>query len=124
TRFRQARRSPMEDTAHCTIGFVDLVGYSWLSRRMTAPELGAVIDRFEDTAHAVATVRGGRVVKLVGDEVMFVPLTDAAGCAIALALVEQFADDPSITPRGGLANGDVLPRGGDYYGATVNLAAR
>jgi adenylate cyclase len=124
TRFRQARRSPVEDTAHFTIGFVDLVGYSKLSRRMTASELGTVIDRFEDTAHAVATVRGGRVVKLVGDEVMFVTLTAAAGCDIALALVERFAHDPSITPRGGLASGEVLPRGGDYYGPTVNLAAR
>ena len=124
TRFRQARRSPSAETAHFTSGFVDLVGYSRLSRRMTASELGAVIDRFEDTAHALATVRGGRVVKLVGDEVMFVTPTAAAGCDIALALVEQFADDPSITPRGGLASGDVLPRGGDYYGPTVNLAAR
>ena len=124
TRFRSARRSALENTAHFTIGFVDLVGYSRLSRRMTPSELGTLIDRFEDTAHAVATVRGGRVVKLIGDEVMFVTLTAAAACDIALALVEQFADDPSITPRGGLASGDVLPRGGDYYGPTVNLAAR
>jgi len=124
THFRHARRSPVAETAHFTVGFVDLVGYSRLARRITASELGAIIDRFEDTAHEVATVRGGRVVKLVGDEVMFVTTTAAAGCDIALALVERFADDPSITPRGGLASGDVLPRGGDYYGPTVNVAAR
>jgi hypothetical protein len=32
------------------------------------------------------------------------------------------ADDASVTPRGGLAAGEVLMRGGDYYGTVVNLA--
>jgi adenylate cyclase len=123
-RVRQARRGLSVDTAYLTVGFVDLVGFTPLSRRMTARDLAVVVDRFEDTAHEVATVRGGRVVKLVGDEVMFVTVTAAAACDIALALVEQFAGDPPITPRGGLATGDLLIRGGDYYGPIVNLAAR
>jgi adenylate cyclase len=55
---------------------------------------------------------------------MFVTRHAAAACDIALTLVEQFAGDPSITPRGGLATGDLLIRGGDYYGPTVNLASR
>jgi adenylate cyclase len=123
-RFRQARRAPSGETAYLTVGFVDLVGFTTLSRRMTTHELATVVDRFEDTAHEVATVRGGRIVKLVGDEVMFVTVTAAPACDIALALVERFAGDPSITPRGGLATGDLLIRGGDYYGPIVNLAAR
>ena len=123
-RFRRAHLTPSGDTARFTVGFVDLVGFTTLSRRMTARELGTVVDRFEDTAHDVATARGGRIVKLIGDEVMFVTVTAAAACDIALTLVEQFAGDPSITPRGGLATGDLLFRGGDYYGPIVNLAAR
>jgi adenylate cyclase len=123
-RFRQARRSVADDVADFTVGFVDLVGYTTLSRRMTVSELAAVIDRFEDTAYEVATARGGRVVKLVGDEVMFVTVTAAAACDIALALLDHFAGDPSITPRGGLASGELLIRGGDYYGPVVNTAAR
>jgi len=63
-------------------------------------------------------------VKFIGDEVMFVADDVAAACDVALALVERFADDSSVTPRGALAAGDVIIRGGDYYGATVNLAAR
>jgi class 3 adenylate cyclase len=123
-RFRRARRSPSVDTARLTVGFVDLVGYTTLSRRLTARELATVVDRFEDTAHELTTARDGRVVKLIGDEVMFVTFDAQAACDIALSLVEHFCCDPSITPRGGLATGDILVRGGDYYGPTVNLAAR
>jgi adenylate cyclase len=63
-------------------------------------------------------------VKLVGDEAMFVAPDAVAGCDIALAMVEQFRGDPVVTPRGGLGTGELLTRGGDYYGPTVNLAAR
>jgi adenylate cyclase len=61
---------------------------------------------------------------MIGDEVMFATVRAAAACDIGLTLNEQFAGDATITPRGGLATGDVLMRGGDYYGPTVNLASR
>jgi adenylate cyclase len=107
-----------------TIGFLDLVGFTTLARRVDARELAAVIDRFEETAHDVTTAGDGRVVKFIGDEVMFVTRAAGAACDIALTLVERFAGDASVTPRGALAAGDVLVRGGDYYGPVVNLAAR
>src|SRR5262249_27724587 len=61
---------------------------------------------------------------LIGDEVMFVAADAGAACDAALSLVEHFADDPSVTPRGALATGDLVIRGGDYYGPIVNLASR
>ncbi len=121
----RAARDPLDvESARLTVGFVDLVGFTALSRRVATRDLNEVIDRFEDAAHEIATLRGGRIVKLVGDEVMFVTLGAAAGCDIALTLVEQFAGDATIRPRGGLATGDLLVRAGDYYGPVVNLAAR
>jgi len=48
----------------------------------------------------------------------------AAACDIALTLVDRFRADASVTPRGGLATGTLLMRGGDYYGPIVNLASR
>jgi len=123
-RQRQARRTLAVDTVGMTVGFVDLVGFTSASRRMTPRELGDVIDRFEETAHDVVNVRDGRVVKLIGDEVMFVAVDAAAGCDIALALVEEFGREATVTPRGGLAAGDLVFRGGDYYGPVVNFAAR
>jgi adenylate cyclase len=91
---------------------------------MSPHELGVTIERFEETAHDVVTARGGRVVKLIGDEVMFVGLDAAAACDAALALLEHFEGDPSVTPRGALATGEPVIRGGDYYGPVVNLASR
>jgi adenylate cyclase len=91
---------------------------------MPSRALAELIERFEDAAYDIAAARDGRVVKLIGDEVMFVARDAASACDIALTLVERFAGDPSVTPRGGLAIGELLLRGGDYYGPIVNLAAR
>ena len=123
-RLRSVRPEDSIDTARLTVGFVDLVGFTTLSRQVDARELARIVDRFEETAHDVVAANDGRLVKFVGDEVMFVTSRAAAACDIALGLVERFADDASVTPRGGLAAGEVLIRSGDYYGAVVNLAAR
>jgi adenylate cyclase len=123
-RFRRAQLGRLVDAARMTVGFVDLVGFTTLSARLSARELAVLVERFEVTAHDVVTGRGGRVVKLIGDEVMFVTLDAAASCDAGLALIEHFAHDPSVTPRGALATGDLVVRGGDYYGPTVNLASR
>jgi adenylate cyclase len=106
------------------VGFHVLVGLTTLGGQVAARGLAALIDLFEDTAHDVRTAGDGRVVKFIGDEVMFVTRDPAAACGIALTLVERFAGDAAVTPRGAIAAGDVLVRGGDYYGPVVNLAAR
>jgi adenylate cyclase len=123
-RFRQAQLGRSVDTAEMTVGFVDLVGFTSLSSRLSARELAAVVERFEQSAHDVVTRRGCRLVKLIGDEVMFVSLDAAAACDAALALLEEFAGDSAVTPRGALATGQLVIRGGDYYGPIVNLASR
>ncbi len=123
-RFREARPRLSADTATMAVGFVDLVGWTSLTRRMAPHELAAVVGRFEDAAYDITAARDGRVVKLVGDEVMFVTRDPAAACDVALTLVERFATDPSVAPRGGVAYGELLVRNGDYYGSVVNLASR
>jgi adenylate cyclase len=123
-RLRTVRPRASIDTACLTVGFVDLVGFTPLAHRVTSRELREVVERFEETAHDVVTARGGRLVKLIGDEVMFITVEPAAACDIALTLVERFDGDPNVTPRGGMAVGDLLLRGGDYYGPIVNLASR
>jgi adenylate cyclase len=123
-RLREARSDLVLGTARVTVGFVDLVGFTALSHRFSPREFVDVVERFEETAYDTVAARDGRVVKLIGDEVMFVVRDPAAACEVALTLVDRFADDPAVTPRGGLAWGDLLYRGGDYYGPTVNLAAR
>ena len=123
-RMRTARHESSVDLMQMTVGFVDLVGFTALSRRLSARELADLVAQFEALANDLIVARDGRLVKLIGDEVMFVALDAASACDVALALMERFAEDPVITPHGGLATGPLLVRGGDYYGPIVNLAAR
>jgi adenylate cyclase len=124
----RSRRATVDDNRlryRFAVGFVDLVGFTERSARMTPAELTTFIRDFEGRAHDVATACGARVVKLIGDEVMFVATDADAACRAAAALTQAFDDDGSqVLPRGGLAFGDVLTRGGDYYGSVVNLASR
>lgn len=107
------------------VGFVDLVGFTPLVQQLTDLELAALIEEFESRAHAVVTAHDGRVVKHMGDEVMFVSVDPADACEIALGMVDAFgAADARIEPHGAVAFGGLLARGGDYYGPVVNLAAR
>jgi len=107
------------------IGFVDLVGFTEIAGRMHAPDLAVFLRDFEGRAHDVVTAAGARVVKLIGDEVMFVSPDAAAACRAGHDLMDGFGDEAQrVLPRGGLAYGDVLVRGGDYYGSIVNLASR
>jgi adenylate cyclase len=107
------------------VGFVDIVGSTTIAARLTASELGQMLAAFEAEAFEVVLAGGGRVVKLIGDEVMFVAPDSAKACAIAIALTDRFASHPLVpSVRGAVSVGDVLSRDGDYFGPVVNLAAR
>jgi adenylate cyclase len=107
------------------VGFADMVGFTLLSQHLSDPELAAVVQRFEELSHDIVTGLGGRVVKMIGDEVMFVVESVAAAAAIGLGLADAYADDELLSDvRVGLALGPVLLREGDYFGTTVNLAHR
>ena len=111
-------------TVFMAVGFVDLVGFTPLSQSMPVAELHTVVDEFEGPALDTVASHGGRVVKLIGDEVMFVALDAVSAADIALALVDRFGREAHVVPRGGLAVGEILTRGGDYYGPVVNVASR
>jgi len=123
-RQRALRVGERGDLVMVTVGFVDLVGFTPLARQLSAHELGVMVERFEGLASDLTAARNGRLVKVVGDAVMFVAPSAEVGCDIALTLIEEFAADAMVRPRGGLATGPALMRGGDYYGPTVNLASR
>ncbi len=107
------------------VGFADLVGFTALSQQVGDEELAAIVDQFEQLAFDVVTANGGRVVKMIGDEVMFAVDSPVAAAEIGLALAEgtRGADELSDL-RVGLAQGPLLEREGDLYGPVVNLASR
>jgi adenylate cyclase len=108
-----------------SVGFADLVSFTRLVRRLSERDLARVVQHFEELASDIITAHGGRVIKTVGDEVLFVAIGAAPAAAIALDLVEAMAlDDVLPDVRVGMASGRVISRLGDVFGNTVNLASR
>ena len=108
-----------------SVGFADLVSFTALVRRLSERQLAEVVQRFEALASDVVTAHGGRVIKTVGDEVLFVTLGTAPAGAIALDLVQAMGDDDFLPDvRVGMAFGPVVSRLGDVFGTTVNRASR
>jgi adenylate cyclase len=117
-----------EEQPHTTVravGFADLVQFTRLVRRLTERELAAMVQRFEALASDVITGHGGRVVKTVGDEVLFVVRPGPAAARIALDIAEVLGGDELLPDvRVGMATGPVVARLGDVFGTTVNRASR
>ncbi|HET6286607.1 MAG TPA: adenylate/guanylate cyclase domain-containing protein [Amycolatopsis sp.] len=123
----RAMAFPDEDLGARTevVGFVDMVGYTRLTRQVDEERLTDILDRFESVATEVVAEHHGRIVKMIGDEVLFVADSAVDGAEIALTLSERAdADDTLPAVRAGLASGRILSRFGDVYGSVVNLAAR
>jgi adenylate cyclase len=120
---RTARPSDAGDTV--AVGFADLVGFTVLSQGLDARDLAAMVDRFEAIAYEHIPHHGGRVIKMIGDEVMFAVDDAVAAAEIGLALVEAHAQARELPDvRVGLARGPALAWDGDLFGPTVNLASR
>jgi adenylate cyclase len=116
--------SPDEERAAVThqrtVGFADLVSSTEAVRSSSPRVLASMVREFEELVWDLVTAAGGRLVKLIGDEAMFVIEDPARACEVAIALVESSPNPVRV----GLAHGTVVALYGDYYGETVNLAAR
>lgn len=107
------------------IGFADLVSFTERSATLGRHELAALVQAFEDTARDVVTAAGARVVKMIGDEVLFVADDLPTAAQVSLDLIDAIRALPAdLTVRASLVWGRVLSRSGDVFGPTVNLAAR
>lgn len=107
------------------VGFADLSGFTKLSQRVSAARLAELVDDFERAAFDVVSARGGRAVKLIGDEVMFVANTLPQAVDIGLDLAERLREIPDMPEiHCGIAYGRTVDVGGDVFGPAANLAAR
>jgi adenylate cyclase len=112
-------------TRELAVGFADMVEFTRATRELAPTELIRLIENFQGVAGAVVAGGNGRVVKTVGDEVLFTTDRPEDGAEIALKLLEEMAGSPELPDlRIGLALGDVVTRFGDVYGEAVNIAAR
>ncbi|KOX20825.1 adenylate/guanylate cyclase domain-containing protein [Nocardiopsis sp. NRRL B-16309] len=107
------------------VGFADLVSFTTLSRELDEVELAEVVEGFEATAADIVASGGGRVVKTLGDEVLYVADAPQQAADIALRLasgVKTHVEVPDV--RVGVAYGPVLTLHGDVFGTTVNRSSR
>lgn len=110
---------------HVVVGFADIVGFTSLSRTVDETELRSLLEHFETVCSDVVSRHRGRIVKTLGDEVLFVCDRVEGAVEIAFDLHRDVPDDDGrLRLRIGLALGGVLPRYGDVYGPTVNIASR
>ena len=107
------------------VGFVYLVYFTTSTQRWSASTLERLLERFERETSLRVTEHGGRVVKTLGDAVMYVTDDALTAVEVALETVEAHdADDELPDVRAGVALGPVLVRLGDVFGQPVNIASR
>jgi class 3 adenylate cyclase len=115
----------LSPTVVCGVGFVDLSGFTSLTQILTTAELSGLLSEFSGTVSDVVHADGGRVVKFIGDAVMWVSPTAGQLARAAVDLVDHpKARDAGLQVRAGLSFGPLLALDGDYFGNAVNLAAR
>ncbi|WP_110182781.1 adenylate/guanylate cyclase domain-containing protein [Nocardioides solisilvae] len=112
-------------TTHVTVGFADIVHFTALSNKISQARIGDLVEIFEARCHDVVSNAGGRVIKSIGDSVLFVTDTAVRAFEISEGIIAVIGRDPRMPDvRLGLASGSVVTRMGDVFGPPVNLAAR
>jgi adenylate cyclase len=112
------------DRRDLAVGFADLVGYTTRSQGMDGRALGAMVEDFEAIAAEVIARHHGRVVKTVGDGVLYTAGSAIDAVEIGLELPEAWHAEDRPPLRVGAAYGTVLTHLGDVYSPVVNLASR
>ncbi len=112
-------------TTQVTVGFADLVSFTALSNTMDEDRIGDMVEIFESRCADVVAARRGRVIKTLGDSVLFVSEDPVRAMDIALSIVDVIGHDNRLPDvRIGLSTGSVIMQLGDVFGPPVNMAAR
>jgi adenylate cyclase len=106
------------------IAFLDLTGYTSLTEHEGDEVAAKLAENLAEMVQAAASQAGGQVVKLLGDGVMFHFAEPAGAIICGLTLVEESPALGLPQARIGVNSGPVIFRDGDYFGRTVNVAAR
>jgi adenylate cyclase len=144
--FAEARMAAQEDPSALplarAVGFADMVSFTRRTAGLGSTDLSAFVQRFETAARDIVANAGGRVVKTIGDAVLFIADDVVTGARVAVGLARELGGEldaqaraenggvvvegaRGLTPvRVGFVQGRVLSRFGDVFGASVNVAAR
>lgn len=112
-------------TVTVSVGFADLVSFTQLSTDISEDRLAEMVEGFESICADLVTARGGRVIKTLGDSVLFIADAARVGVDIAVDIVERIGSDRRLPDvHVGVATGPVVMRLGDVFGSPVNMASR
>jgi adenylate cyclase len=107
-----------------TFVFADLAGFTALTEAHGDQEAIDIAVRFADRVRALLPDYGAEEVKSIGDELM-IRVEDPVGAVkLGIRIVDELAFHGSPPVRVGMHSGSATRLGGDWYGATVNLASR
>ena len=106
------------------ICFVDLSGFTDLTERRGDAAAADTASRMAPLVRRTVERHGGKVVKWLGDGVMLYFGRAEDAVAAALEIVDAVTDAGLPPAHAGIAMGPVVSQGGDYFGRTVNIAAR
>ena len=116
--------APLPGARMVATSFADLVGFTRLGEELPPEGIELLANRLADLAREVV-VKPVRLIKTIGDAVMFVSTDTAALLDVMLALVDATeADELLPQVRVGVAYGPAVSRAGDWFGSPVNLASR
>src|SRR5262245_60034272 len=106
------------------IAFLDLTGYTTLAEERGDEAAADLASGLASIVQGAAQAHRGRPVKWLGDGVMFHFIDPGRAILSGLELVEQTEKSTSLPARVGINAGAVIVQEGDYFGRTVNVAAR
>jgi adenylate cyclase len=113
-----------EEQAH-TFLFADLAGFTALTEAHGDEEAAELAALFAGCVHSLLPEHGAEAVKTIGDAVMVRCEEAAAAVELGLRIIEGVGSRPQFPiVRVGMHTGRAIERGGDWFGAAVNLAAR
>ncbi|MFS3128185.1 adenylate/guanylate cyclase domain-containing protein [Nocardioides sp. Bht2] len=120
-----ANREENTPSVELSVGFADLVSFTALTNEIGEIRIGDLVEVFESRCHDVVAKHNGRVIKSLGDSVLFVVDNAEAALDIADGIISVIGRDPRMPDvRVGLGSGGVVMRMGDVFGPPVNMAAR
>lgn len=112
-------------TTEVTVGFADIVSFTALSNQIDQGKIGDLVELFESRCADVVATQRGRVIKSIGDSVLFVNADPIRAYDTAEGIINVIGRDSRMPDvRVGLATGSVVTRMGDVFGPPVNMASR
>ena len=116
---------PMTTTVTATFLFADIAGFTALTEAHGDEQAAALVADFCGAVTAELPASGGTQVKTIGDALMLAIPEPAAAVQLGLRITHELMlghGAPAV--RVGMHHGTAVERDGDYFGASVNLAAR